>query len=52
MAAPAAVAVVDHRHPLLALAHTPAQGQTATMEWGPRFLYIEVSNDLMWGTLL
>jgi len=51
MAAPAVVGVVDHRHPLLALAHTPAQGKTTTEEWGPRCLYTEVSDDLMCGIL-
>jgi len=52
MAAVAAVAVVDHRHPLLALAQTPAQGETATKEipdqgpHNPSWLYIEVSDYL------
>jgi len=42
MAALAVVAVVDQRHPLLALAQTPAQGKIATKECS----YIEVSDFL------
>jgi len=52
MAALAVVAVVHHRHLLLALARTLAQRKTETKELGPRFLYIEVSDDLMCGILL
>jgi len=49
MAALAVVVVVGHRHQLLALIQTPAQGKTAT---NPRCRYVEVSDDLSCGTLL
>jgi len=52
MAALAVVVVVDHRYPLLALAHKPAQGKIATKERdNPRYLYVEVSDDLSCGIL-